>query len=285
MRRYIIWRDLPLTAKASFGISFRGAFPDLIHAYLYFFGVWEPGISRVFRWHLRQGDRVIDIGANIGAHTALAAVIVGPAGRIHAIEASPNIFSQLKRNLDANWLAQVIPYNVAASDVAGPVTVYLNDADNLGKTTILRHVADHQRTTQETQVSGLPLADIVPHEDLKNARLIKVDVEGAEWLVLQGMRDVIASIPPDCIVLVEAGSESLSHFGASFTALINLFRESGHLPVYIANSYNPDFYIRTPARVLSTILPLDVPMLDLVFAMPEVIEQLLAKDLGDRSSS
>jgi hypothetical protein len=57
-------RGLSIEAKASFGAVFHGAFPDLIHSHLFFFGIWEPILSTYLAGVLRPGDTVIDIGAN-----------------------------------------------------------------------------------------------------------------------------------------------------------------------------------------------------------------------------
>jgi FkbM family methyltransferase len=77
---------------------------------------------------------VIDIGANVGAHALLAAHLVGPTGRVHAVEASPRIFAMLQEDLRLNGASNVMEYNVAVSDVAGSVPVYVHDESNLGGT-------------------------------------------------------------------------------------------------------------------------------------------------------
>ncbi len=99
------------------------AFPDLVHAYVYFFGICEPAITAIYRAAVRSGDTVIDIGANVAEHTLLAAALVGPRGRVDAIEASPDISARQQRNLAANGTTQVAAYDMAVTDRAGPVPV------------------------------------------------------------------------------------------------------------------------------------------------------------------
>ncbi len=170
VRPYLLWRTLPIIAVTTFGALLEGGLPDMIHSYLYFFGVWEPGVTRVFRQHLRVGDVCIDIGANVGAHTLLAAHLVGGNGRVHAIEASPTICRRLARNLEINNCSQVAVYNAAITDHTGPVTIFLNDASNLGRTTIIASEASQNATTVEAVVEGRPLTDILPIEEVRTAR-------------------------------------------------------------------------------------------------------------------
>ena len=154
IRNYIIWRPIKLQARTRDGLLFLGSFPDLLHSYIYFFGVWEPNVTAYLRSALKRGDIFIDIGANVGAHTLLASRLVGGTGRVHAIEASPSIFHRLQVNLAANAAVNVHAYHMAVSDKAGPVTVFLHDASNLGGTTVVASEAAVLNTTLEQVVEG-----------------------------------------------------------------------------------------------------------------------------------
>lgn len=295
VRPYLLWRDQPITAVTKFGAVLEGRLHDAIHNSLYFFGVWEPGITRIFQTQLRPGDVCIDIGANVGAHTLLAAHLVRSNGRVHAIEASPTIYQRLTRNLELNHLHQVTPYNVAVTDQAGPVTVFLHDATNLGATTIIASAASRRATTVEVVVDGRPLSGIVPIEEIKAARLIKIDVEGAEWLVLQGMRDVLPTLRPDCLVLLELNPEALAQQGRIVDDVVGFFGAYGLLPLEIENSgprldpRRPEFYDRRPYRVLSPEVGSRAadggPTIDLGFAQPALRDALLQADRAQSGAS
>jgi len=133
---------MQIVAPMRFGALIDGRFPDLIHSRIYIFGVWEPGITWLITAHLRAGDTMIDIGANVGVHTLLAAHLVGTAGTVVAIEASPAIFQRLVANLRLNGAAQVQAVNTAVSDTPGRLTVFLAPDGNLGKTTTLGDFAE-----------------------------------------------------------------------------------------------------------------------------------------------
>lgn len=273
VRRPLGSRQMAFEAHAAFGARFLGDFPDTIQMNLYFFGIWEPTITAYYRSILRSGDTVIDVGGNVGAHALLAAHLVGPAGTVHAIEASPSICARLERNIARNGVRNVITYQVAVTDVACQVTVHLNEAVNIGGTTIVEAEAARRNTVQEAVVEGLPLRDIVPLEALRDARLIKIDVEGAEWLVCNGMRDVLPMLRDDAEILLEVSPSALAATGGSVEALIGIFAAAGFTTFEIVNDYRPSFYIAPPALEILPFRSRAFELADLVFrrvAPPEL---------------
>ncbi len=268
VRPYLLWRPLEIEARSRFGDRFAGSFPDSVHSFLYFFGVWEPAVTAIYRAALRPGDVVVDIGANVGTHALLAASLVGPHGRVHAIEASPWIHARLLRNIAANGHTQVITHNMAATDVPGEVTVFLHDGSNLGGTTIVASEAERLGAREEATVQGLPLAGIVPLSELRAARLIKIDVEGAEWLVVQGMQEILPLLRADCEILMEINPSALRHFGGSVEALLAIFAQAGFAPFEVANRYDGGFYIAPPATPTEPFVMRNFEVADLLFRRP-----------------
>ena len=131
--RRLYWRHLTLSANV-LGARFNVCLPDMIQSYLYFFGKWEPVITRYVLDRLGTGDVFIDVGANIGYYTLIASRRVGPNGRVFAIEAASSIFEKLQQNLAQNAVHNVTAFNVAVSDKPGQVPVWLNRGSNLGGT-------------------------------------------------------------------------------------------------------------------------------------------------------
>lgn len=243
-----------LEARTRFGARMAVRFPDTIQSYVYFFGVWEPAITAYIAALLRLGDTVIDIGANVGYDTLLASHCVGPGGVVHAIEASPSLFAALCANLALNGLGDgggnVIAHHAAVCAEPGAVSVYLHHVSNLGGTTIVPEVARRRGAVMEASVRGLPLAALVPEAVIQTARLIKIDVEGAEWPVVRGFADLLPNLSPRTELLIEVSAEALRDHGTTVEAFIALFRAAGFAPFVIGNRYNVDMYLDpVPARI------------------------------------
>src|SRR6187399_2260536 len=91
------------------GIDWRLNLEEGIDLAIYLFGAFERGTQRVFRRSIRRGDVVLDIGANIGAHTLRLAEAVGPTGKVLAVEPTAYAFARLTQLLGDNpALARVV---------------------------------------------------------------------------------------------------------------------------------------------------------------------------------
>jgi tRNA/tmRNA/rRNA uracil-C5-methylase (TrmA/RlmC/RlmD family) len=102
--------------STSFGMRIAGDTRDIIQGFIYFFGMWEPSLTRWIQERLAPGDIFIDVGANIGYYSLLASKLVGHSGSVVAIEPSPKIFSALQHNLALNHIENVRVVNMAVSD-------------------------------------------------------------------------------------------------------------------------------------------------------------------------
>jgi FkbM family methyltransferase len=252
-------------ARTRFGARMRLQFPDTIQTYIYFFGVWEPAITAYLMAALAPGDTVIDIGANVGYDSLLAAHCVGPGGRVFAIEASPRMFGLLSENLALNDARNIETFNMAVCAEAGDVAVFLHDASNLGGTTIVAAVAARRDTRLEATVPGRPLADIVPVEAILSARIIKIDVEGAEWPVVQGFQTLLPHLSHRTELLIEVSAEGLHDHGSSAEAFLGIFRSAGFTPFTIDNRYSIDMYLQRASARLEPLEGYGFEQLDVVF--------------------
>lgn len=162
---------------------------------------YEPVTTEIFLGALERGALVVDVGAHIGYYACLAARAVGPTGTIHAIEPAPDNVQVLRRNAARNRLAQLTVHPVAAAATTGSRRFLLTDAsDSHG-------FYDHPlaQFASAITVEALPVDDLVEGR----ARVIKIDVEGAELEVLAGM-DRLLTTSPGAIVIVEWNPECLA---------------------------------------------------------------------------
>jgi FkbM family methyltransferase len=200
------WRPFAYTAHTADGLRMRGHTADLIQRFVYYFGQWEPVISDWFRTHLRPGDVMVDVGANVGWYTLLAAKLVGPAGRVIAVEASPTIAAALRANVALNPAVadRVTVHTCAAGAREGSVSLFLNGPENSGKSSI----HGEPGMVREADVPMKPLAALLADVDLGRVRAIKIDVEGAEAEVVAGLLPVADRLPCGAAVLVELAETS-----------------------------------------------------------------------------
>jgi FkbM family methyltransferase len=235
----------PFVVRTRFGARMRGNTEDLIDRFVYYFGVWERNLTAFLERRLSPGDLFVDVGANIGYYTLLAARRAGPTGGVVSIEASPSIFRSLEAHLQENGVTNVRSLNVAASNEAGTLTLYHGPPGNRGESSIL----PVEGGELEAEVEALPLDLILTPEEASRARLVKIDVEGAEWLVVAGMHSLLSAGPKDLEVVVEVAPTRLAAAGNSAEELVELFTREGFHAYALSNDYR--FSHNLPPRTVS----------------------------------
>jgi FkbM family methyltransferase len=246
IRPYLSWRPFSTVATTTFGARIAVALPDLIQSRIYFFGFWEPNLTHFIRRALRAGDTFVDVGANIGYFSLLASKIVGERGQVFSVEASPTIHRKLQRNISLNKCRNVRVFNIAASDEEGSLSIYLGNDDNLGATTTVASVAVKSAQKLEAVVPAKPLPAIIGAENLLRARLIKIDVEGAELSVLRGIGQLLGKFGDDTEWVVEAWADGGQ--GSDTAELLASFRKAGYKLFELPNDYRVGAYIGPSAN-------------------------------------
>ena len=144
----------------------------------------EPSLVKVATKILRPGDTVVDVGANVGFLTRAFASFVGKSGRVWAFEPDPTTFQCLLYNTQA--LPQVSASQVAMSDRIGDMTFYLHPTSGMSNSLVNAwHGSSGSTVTTSTLDAWMTRSALAP------VRLIKIDVEGAELLVLHGMQETL----------------------------------------------------------------------------------------------
>jgi FkbM family methyltransferase len=197
-------RTLTIDYTTDDGMHLRCRPPDIIQKYVYLFGTWEPDLVAFMRRRLRPGDTFIDVGANVGYLSAVASRLVGPHGRVVAIEPAPYAHALLQETVALNDLANIRPVAAAVSDRDGEVPLFVGPSYASGATS-----TSHQRRGLRNQgrVGAAPLGSLVTREELATTRLIKIDVEGDEDRVLAGVQACVDALAADAEVVVEVMSK------------------------------------------------------------------------------
>jgi FkbM family methyltransferase len=159
-------------------------------------GVYEPPLGDFLRAQLASGATFVDVGANVGVFTILAGWLVGPDGRVLALEPSPRVFPYLEHNVRRNGLENVRLRQCAALDHDGTsVSFYEAPAQHFGMGALAP-----QFDGQPTPVPGRTLDSLLEDEEIERVDLLKVDVEGFEADVFRGARRLLTSGRPPVIV-------------------------------------------------------------------------------------
>lgn len=166
-------------------------YPDVSMAY----GLYELDTIRTIRSLLKPGDHFIDCGANVGYVSLLASRAVGPGGKIDSVEPEPHNRGRLIEHLAVNGVNNSIIHPVALGSKSGTASIYFPppSSNNHGTSSLYKPTPD----STPTEVPVARLDELIAG----TPALIKVDVEGAEPLAIDGMAKLLSSATPPAIII------------------------------------------------------------------------------------
>ncbi len=170
------------------GAAFVCDVRDSIAREAFFTGRYEPQETLLFRWLVDPGSVVIDVGANWGYFTLLAAQRTGCSGRVVALEPNPDLFARLRANVATNGYANVTCLPIAAAEQPGQIPFV--DGGSMGNSGLSRAARDTERA--DFVAPSATVDALIEDAGIERVRLVKIDVEGAEAQVLAGMQHGIA---------------------------------------------------------------------------------------------
>jgi FkbM family methyltransferase len=165
--------------------------------------LFDPEERRELAKRITGGFVFIDIGANVGGYSLFVAALAGPHARVLAIEPQPEIFERLVFNVRQNPFGTVKALECAIADRDGPITLFVDPA-NRGETS-MRYVNLHGER-QAVRAQAKTLQAVLAEEKLDRIDALKIDVEGAEDLILESFfAEAPASLWPK-LLLVDSAS-------------------------------------------------------------------------------
>lgn len=214
--------DIQLTAQIKIRCHPRG----YAAAAVLYCGLYDYDEMNFLLRYLRPEDSFLDIGANVGVYTLLAATKIH-SGTIYSIEALPKNYDRLQENLALNQLTQVKTYPIAVSDRTGTIELNLADTDSMSFVT--------QTATENTiSVPTDTLENLILGQAIDYLTLAKIDIEGAELLAFKGAASLLDQHRPPVWILEI--NQAVEHFGHTQQDVVNLLHHYGyHLYHYSAD--------------------------------------------------
>jgi FkbM family methyltransferase len=200
------------TVRTRYGFRMCLDLSDWLGQHVYATGEYEPATSALIATLVPRGGCMLDVGANVGYFTLLGSRCVGPAGNIVSFEPVPTIRAALRRNLQLGGVANVTVREEAASNEDGETPIHVAPSDHRGMSSLRALVNAAERVVVKTaRIDG-----VVPSE--ATVHLVKIDVEGAEYLALRGMENCLRRWRPD--IVIEISQHFLKEMGASAEELM-----------------------------------------------------------------
>lgn len=152
-------------------------------------GAYEPALASVLKRFLHPGNTFVDIGANEGYFTVLGSLLVGPTGRVLAVEPQSRLRLILQENCKLNGLSNVKLIRAAISDVAGTSEFHLSPDMNTGSSGLSR--GTRYRVATE-RVCVTTLSQLLAQERVEHVDLLKMDIEGYEYEAILGSEELFS---------------------------------------------------------------------------------------------
>ncbi len=233
---HLWWLEDRITATTRFGGRLEVDARDGVGRFIYYFGVWEPNLTALIESRLKLGDCFVDVGANVGYFSLLGSKLVGPSGKVVSIEAIPRTFELLSANMDANSAANVRAMNVAVWDKEEDLTFFVSRDVVDCTSTAIPSLAEGRGLSERCVVRAAPLSLLLNQAEIASARLIKIDVEGAERQALAGLGQILSRGRKDLEVVIEVSIDA-------FDDVVGFFREAGFFCYHLENDYGVTSYL------------------------------------------
>ena len=220
---------------------------DSISREVCFTGRYEAQETALLNATLRPGMTFVDVGANWGYFTLIAAHLVGSEGRVLSLEPDPRLFTRLSECVERNGLSQVSPLQIAAAAEAGTLNLsgYDESSDNFG---LSRIAGADNASGVEFAIAARPVDDVLAEAGVDSVDLLKMDIEGYEGFALAGMERALREHRIKRIILELHPGQMVEH-GHNPNGVIAQLTVNGYQAARIDHSpaaFRRAAYARTP---------------------------------------
>jgi FkbM family methyltransferase len=188
---------------------------------------YEKDTFDFFKKNSRNGNTILDIGAHIGLYGVPLSKCAGENGKVFCFEPTPATYSILVKTIALNKCKNVTPVNAAVSDKPG--TVRFNLTSGSGEGSNANSIVTSARMVASVEIKACSIDDFRKRNGLK-VDIIKMDVEGAELLALQGGIETFQQDRPLCILALHP--DSIQNFGHSLKQIWDLIKQYNYMVIY-----------------------------------------------------
>ncbi len=177
-----------------------------ISAHILKHGVWEAPNTKIVKKTVRPGMTVIDIGANLGYYALLESQLVGPSGKVYAIEPVEQNYEVLKKNIELNKADNIIPFKLAIGSANETKEMLLSCNSNHGTFMDASLFSGFYAKRMErigadkAQMEMLTLDKFIEMQGIEKVDFIRMDVEGYEVEIVKGMMETIKKLSPQILM-------------------------------------------------------------------------------------
>lgn len=224
--------------------------------FLFFAKNYELPTQNYLKKSVKPGMTVLDVGAHTGFFTILFADLVGEEGRVYSFEPCRRHVKLLKENISANGLHWVNISPMALSEKTGRAVLHLNPVNDGGHS--LADLSDNRgligrNSNKLTEyIETTTLDKFVNEKGIRNIDVMKIDIEGAETLFLEGAVNTLSS-GMVAKIICETGTQAQRLMGKTERDLRNIFYSHGFRSYFIGETLS-EFGPEQPVRRLSNIL-------------------------------
>jgi FkbM family methyltransferase len=189
-------------------------------------GEWEKSDTDFLRMIVRSGNTVFDIGANYGFHTILFANTVGEKGMVHSFEPLNSGFDELTKNVKVNNVLKNVKLNkLGLGNKPETVTIYTYNELGSGASSLHKRWIG-QPVEQKCKI--ITLDSYVEQHKIKKVDFIKCDIEGGEYLVLEGGMKTLKKFKPKLMLEITSAIEGFGHKREEIFRLLNTLGYSAY---------------------------------------------------------
>lgn len=244
--------DFSFTAKYP-PIKWSAAgFPDVLTRHMLFEGYYQPEVLSFLVQYLKKGDTYLDVGGHHGLMAVTGAVTVGNKGRVITFEPNPYARKFIQLHATLNLLENIIIEEIGLSNEIGETSFYVQKGEVTWNSTIIPEFADFENS--EKIVIKLDTLDHYIKTNQLNPRAIKIDVEGAEFFILEGATETLKSVRP--VISMEFNPISATAANSTVEEYAKFMKEHkyellvlkkkllGNYSIYNHEQFNPAYHCR-----------------------------------------